>query len=352
MKYIKLFENFEEKTLYHGGLQGGYDEETKDNIFNQFKEFKHRTAYFSDNPKFAYEYADTKSMDMGLDADRILYTCKFNGNLFSYKNPEDINKLIELIPDTVKVHHGTAWFLDHDFTKEEIIKAIQGISIVYPVEYIANAKIGDEVPDPSYKSDKMMVVDRDDTFVYTIDKRTYISYLRASSHGWSKHFREETKYRDIFEKWRKLLVDIYNENSDSKKTYLNSVYSGEDFDKIVYTINQAINSKTLQSYDYASYRDRYFEIKPEQVDIINIAWKEAFKEFDEIAKKELSRHEWYINITEVKNNDFWNFYENEGIAPNIKKLGYDGYMALEDGHRTYAIFEPQKTIKIIKTEIV
>lgn len=36
----------------------------------------------------------------------------------------------------------------------------------------------------------------------------------------------------------------------------------------------------------------------------------------------------------------------------IKGLGYDGYMALERKHRTYAIFDPQKTIKIIEKKRV
>lgn len=355
MKYIKeyrLYESFKEITLFHGGLEGG-DDELRYAKFNKFT--ANKTAYFTDNPNFAYEYADTKSSDLALDADRLVYTCKFRGNLFDYRNKEDLEKLIPLIPDKVKVNHGTMWFLDHDFTKDEMIKAIQGISTVYPIDYIANSKIGDEVPDPSYKSDLMMVVDRDDTFVYTIDKKTYKSYLHASSHGWSKHFHHETMYRDIFEKWRKLLVDIYNENTDSKKPYLISKYSdGENFDRIIYTIHHAIDSKTLQSLDYASYREQWFKIKPEQIEIINNVWKEAQKEFDEIAKKELTRSKWYINTTEVKNNDFWNFYENEDIATNIKKLGYDGYTALEkfEGgvYRSYAIFNPDKTIEILKIE--
>ena len=162
------------KILYHGSLW-------------QFNNFKNKTTYFSDNPRFCYDYASTKSMDRGLDLDTIVYKCEFKGNLFYYKNEEDMNKLIPLLPDKIKVHHGTMWFLDHDFEKEEMIKRLKGFATIEPIDYIKDANIGDEIPNPQYKSELFIVVDKTDDNIFTIDKKTYNNYLGAAIKGYKNH---------------------------------------------------------------------------------------------------------------------------------------------------------------------
>lgn len=354
MRYLKQYKTFEKYEdgliLYHGGLRGGYDEDSNENLFDLFDKFSEKTAYFSDSPKFAIEYADTKSSDRGLDADIFLYTCKFKGNLFRYNSEEDMNKLISLIPDKVNVSHGTAWFLDHDFDKEYMIKILQGIDVIEPIDYIANSKVDDLVPDPTYKSDKMLVIDKDDKYVYTIMQKTYDEYLWSSAKGYNQHWSKYTKYKDLFYDWRKAIVDWYNKQTDSK--YEVPKYSS--FDNFYHTYSYSKNGYTI---DYINSRNNK-ELKTTKEDIQNIdkIWNKCVEEFDKKIKSDtdgdIYRKKWNINTIEEPNTDFWNFYENETIMKLIKELGYDGYMAMEKKHRTYAIFEPHKTIEIIKREKV
>ena len=351
LKQFKIFENFVDKTLYHGGLEGFYDEDTNKNMFNKFKQFKKGTAYFSDNPRFAVDYADRKTSEGGYDADIYLYTCKFKGNLFEYSNPDDMNKLIPLIPDEVEISHGVMWFMIAKIPKDEMIKALQAIDVVKPRKEFAEANIGDKVPNPTYKSELFMVVDKDENYVYTIDERNYNYYLNSSKKGYDKHFREHTKYRDIFEKWRNAIVDVYNENTGSKKRYQDSPYGDDessDFYRVMVTYNYAKNN--LKSIDYASYKNQYFILKQEQVDYIEGLYKEALEKFNEVAKKELHRMKWNIKTEERPMSDNWTYYECGVIEDAIKELGYDGYVALEEKHKTYAIYEPDKTVEIMEVE--
>lgn len=351
LQYFKIFEKFIEKTLYHGGLEGFYDEETGENFFKKFKTFAPRTAYFSDNPKFAADYADRKSSEGGYDADRLLYTCKFKGNLFEYDNPEDMNKLIPLIPDEVDVSHGTMWFMTRKVSKEEMIKALQGIAIIKPRKEFAEANIGDEIPDPMYPVEKFIVVNKDDKYVWTISKVTYNYYLSSSKKGYDKHFSEHASLRHIFEKWRNAIIDAYNESTGSNKKYPNSKYAygddeTSDFYRIMITYLQAAAKPDLKTYDFNYGSKGMLQLKQEQVDNINKIWAECIKEFDAEVKEILYKKKWNIHTEEVLMTDNWTFYENDVIQHLIEKLGYDGYKALEDGHRTYAIYHPDKTIEI------
>lgn len=352
MRYLKQYKTFEKHedglTLYHGGLEGGYDEETDKNQFNKFDKFRNNIAYFSDNPKFAIDYADTKSSDMGLDASIWLYTCKFSGNLFRYNSKEDMDKLIPLIPEKVNVRHGTAWFLDHDFDKEYMIKILQGINVIEPVDYIAKAKIDDLVPDPTYKSDKMLVINKDSDYVYTIMLKEYEDFLWSSAYGYNKHWSRYARYKDLFYEWRKAIVDWYNKQTESKYEVPN--YSS--FDNFYHTYSYSKKGYTI---DYVNGRSNK-ELKASEEDIKNIdnIWIKCVENFDKAIRtdKDIFIKKWNINTIEEPATDFWNYYENETIMELIKKLGYDGYMAMEKKHRTYAIFEPHKTIEIIKRERV
>ncbi len=335
MKYLltyKLFESLVKLTLFHG------------TPFN-FKKFKNRTTYFSDDINFAHDYSNTKSMDGGLDADTKIATCEFNGNLFKSSDTEDMNKLIALLPDKVKVSHGTVWFMDHDFDKEEMIKRLKGIATIKPIDYIANANVGDEIPDPSYKSDLFMVVDKDEEYVYTIHKKTYFNYLRASSAGHSEHFRNECKYKDLFLPWRQAMVDVYNQCTESKRT----VPTYGSMKDIIDTINHAKhNTDSDGSFDFTIHnRYKPFKISKEQLDYIDNIYAKCLAEFDKVAKKELYVEKWNRKTIDEPMEDTWTYFENPTVSSLIQKLGYDGYVALEKKKNTYAIFEPDKTIKIL-----
>lgn len=327
----EINESIVNKILYHGSLW-------------EFKKFKNKTAYFCDNPRFCYDYASTKSMDAGLDLDTIVYKCEFNGNLFSYKNEEDMNKLISLLPDKVKVHHGTAWFLDHDFNKEEMIKRLKGFATIEPIDYIKDANIGDEVPNPQYKPELFIVVDKDDNNIYTIDKRTYNDYLGAAINGYKEGIYSSGdlfKYKDIFDPWRQELFNTYNKNKGKNYDLIKHRYLIKEFIKTFQM------SKSNYNVDYVSFDNNSISFTKEDIKRIDLIYNNCLEKFKETAYKELHRDEWNRKTIEEPIQSNWNYYENEVVANLIKKLGYDGYIALEKKHNTYAIYEPNKTIKIL-----
>ena len=326
----QINESISKKVFYHGSLW-------------EFKEFKNKISYFCSNPKFCYDYASTKSLDRGLDLDVIIYKCEFNGKLFDYKNDKDMNILANILPTKINVHHGTAWFLSHEFDKEEMINRLKGIATVEPIDYIKDANIGDEVPNPQYKSELLIVVDKDDDNVYTIYKKTYDDYLETSSIGPNNfYFTPYEKYKDIFQPWREEIVNIYNKNKNTKQIL--SRYSN-NFDLFLQTMYY---NKKGYNIDYVSNsNDKVLAFTKEDIDIIENIYNECLLKFKELAFKELNRKEWNRKTIKEKMNSNWNYYENEIVANLIKKLGYDGYIALEKGHETYAIFEPNKTIKIL-----
>jgi hypothetical protein len=357
MKYLqhfKIFEKLVDKILYHGGLEGFYDEETKKNMFNRFKKFAPRTAYFSENPRFALDYADRKTSEGGYDADIWLYKCKFKGNLFEHDSPEDMNKLIPLIPDEIDVSHGIMWFMSRKVKRDEMIKALQGIAVIEPRPEFANANIGDKVPNPFYKSENFIVVKKDDNYVWTISEQNYRYHLRASEKGYDKHFSEHAKLRDIFTKWRNAIVDVYNENTGLNMKYPETKYGyGDDetsvFYRLMITYLQARTKLKGMDYTFRS-KGGQFTLTQEQVDHIEKLHEEAVKEFDEKIKDELHNTKWNRHVEEEKLESNWTYYENDTIQHLIEKLGYDGYVALEDKVKTFAIYHPDKTVEIIESE--
>ena len=343
LKHYKLFEtHYTDKILYHGGLEGFYDEETGKNMFNKFKTFAKRTAYFADNPNFAIDYAEMKSMDGGYDADIYLYTCHFTGNLFEYNNKEDIDKLIPLIPEEVDIRHDTYWFLTGKIPKKEFIKNLQGIITIEPIPQFVNAKIGERV---KYDSDTQIIVDRDDKYVYSIKQDTFNSYKNSSSMGYNEHFSNYTKYKDIFEPWRNAIVDAYNRNTGRNHSY--PKYS--TFNRFYHTYEYA---KKGYNIDYVAYNDRNDKelFTKDEITKIDSLYNDCLKKFEETAYKELDRNKWVINEEERPMGSNWNYYETSIIRQLIIELGYDGYVALEKKHKTYAIYNPHETIEIIKTE--
>ena len=134
-------ETKEPLVVYHGYLVGG-------GAGRKFYEFKKLPAFFSKTKKFAYEYASTKSMDGGIDADIDTYACFLNiRKLFDSKNKENIKLAEEQLPEKIEVSHGTAWFLSADIPKEEVIEQMMGIITIQTddllVKDILSSNVGD-----------------------------------------------------------------------------------------------------------------------------------------------------------------------------------------------------------------
>jgi hypothetical protein len=107
----------------------------------------------------------------------------------------------------------------------------------------------------------------------------------------------------------------------------------------------------LKGIDY-TWRSKtgQFTLTQEQVDHIEKLHAEALKEFDEKIKDELHNTKWNRQTEELPMTDNWTYYENDVISDLIEKLGYDGYIALEDKVKTYAIYHPDETVEIIESE--
>ena len=311
MKFLKTFEKMMSNfTLYHGSPY-------------LFSEFKNKITFFSDNINFAYDYASEKSSDNELDQEPIIYTCKLNDRIFDANIEEHLKKLYDVLPEKITCYMSNFCF-PTDYTKQDILELLKGDDIVEPVDYISNAKIGDEVSDPYYKVDKLIIVDSDDDYVYTIDKKSFNYYLNGAesiSYG-DNHFGYD--YRKHFEEFR---------------NYIKNIYKGRD----IYGISNHLTGIFLDKKYHKMYGN--FEVTDEQyengVNLYNIAKENMLKEYASKYKKS-----WNKKPKKIKLDDTWRYYENDSVSNAIEKLGFSGYVAKEKKHNTYAIFNPKDTIKI------
>jgi hypothetical protein len=346
MKYLKLFEEYtDNKIVYHGSL-------------DYFKKFKKKTCFFCDDPEFAVDYANTKSLDGGLDADAILYKCKFSGKLFNPNNPEDMSKLESILPNETDVSHGQMWFLNGKVDKEELIKNLKGIRTITPVEEIANANIGDVVENPSYRTESLLVLDKDENYVYTIKKNWYDSYIDASSVGHHHAFRFLTDYKDIFEPWREALLKCYEETTGYVKSYGGGHPASLDANDYTNLVNTYKYAKKGCKYDYFNPKSNWDIVTytPEQIKKIDDIYAKCLAKFEAEAKvkmKEKDCKKWTTKVIEEPMNDIlgnFSSFENEVVMNLLKKLGYDGHISIERGKRTYGIYNPVKTVEILEVK--
>jgi len=313
MKYLKTFEKMMSNfVLYHGSPY-------------LFSEFKNRITFFSDNPKFAWEYASEKSMDNEMDAEPIVYICKLNGEIFDANNGEHLQKLKNKLPDKVTCYM-TNFCFPHDFTKDDILELLKGDDIIEPNPDILTAKIGDEIPDPSYPVDKFIVVRIDDDNVYTIDKKNFNYYLEGASsvsYG-NHHFGYE--YRKHFKEFIDYVKDVVKNKGVS-----------------IYNISDHLTGLFLSRKHQKAYGG--FELTDEEynkgVELFEIGKKDMMEDYSKTVEKP-----WNKKPKNIKLSNTWRYYENDSVSSSIKALGFSGYVAKEDNHNTYAIFNPKETINI------
>jgi len=305
------------KELYHGTI---YER------FNQFKTT--RPAFLSSSPKFAYDYAAQKSMDGGLDADISVGKFEFIGKLINYKDHSAIDKLIDILPDKVEVSAPTMSFMTHDFDKEDMRYALKNIGIEYPIDYIVAAKVGDTVVSPRYKHDEYYIAKKDTEYVYAVNKQTMERYITcASSLG-------TDDCRTVSWENKKLGFDIQNLKKELILKYLDKKWGTEYDFKFLFMDSKYRdpNIEAVSDEDKKMYLDAYAELTKTVID-------------------KLISQEYYTKYTiksrKYKMKSNWNYFENNTVMETIKKLGYDGYVAVEDGEDTYCIFKPNKTLKLI-----
>ena len=118
------------------------------------------------------------------------------------------------------------------------------------------------------------------------------------------------------------------------------------------SLADGIDAKKLQKSSMSFSSENYDATKNKQgVDIskrteeLQLLDKTAYEQIQ--IKNAIDQRSQAENTIEEPLNSNWNYYENDVVADLIKKLGYDGYIALETKHNTYAVYEPNKTIKIL-----
>jgi len=308
-----LREEQKEMILFHGTL---YD----------FKKFKNRNTFFSDNPNFAYDYAATKSMDMALDADVVVLKCKFSGNLFDPNNEKEYNELVEKLPEKIKVYDSTGIF-DHDFDKKDVIERLRGFETVQPLETMLNAKVGDKVPDPTYNPHEFLVIKRDNDWVYTIHYTNLIRDVQINSA--QDNFKPGVRrvYSVLFDKYRKYREELVKEKSGKSYVWDNYI------DTTIY---------------YAQHKMEDIGITEAELKEIDRLHEEGKKALMDLYIEEKKYRKWNLKPIVEKLSDTWRYFENETVANIIHELKYDGYVAKERGHNTYLVYDPNKTITILE----
>ena len=107
--------------------------------FEDFHEFDPKrsgsgTFNFASTKEFAEDYARTRSQDEGLDADIVVRPFYLTKKLFNFKNKSHLKRLSHILPKelTITGNYGwSAWSDGRVYIKEELLEAIQGISVPY-----------------------------------------------------------------------------------------------------------------------------------------------------------------------------------------------------------------------------
>lgn len=315
MKYLTtILEKFINKKLYHGSPY-------------KFSKFNDQLTFFTDSIRFATEYSDQKSMDRGIDNDTNIYEVEVKTNLFDISNKEDYDKLEKNLPSKISFSYNNFGFED-SVKKKEFMFLLKGYQKIEPFDFIKNVNVNDVFPNPEYDKEKFIVIGKDDNYIYTKDLDIYNDRIFNLAKPYVHKYSKEEK--NIFSEIREYVQKIINNNTDK---YIN------DNEK-----SAIVNA--LFGHDIS----RYFpDIKVNKKDIIE------FKRMLDIAKKELNKYyikddraSKFVRKTKIKNlKNTWRFYENDTVINTIKKLGYGGYIAKEDGIDTYAIFNPLKDVEII-----
>jgi len=317
-------ETKEPLVVYHGYMVGG-------GAGNKFYEFKNLPAFFSKNRDFAEQYASTKSMDAGLDADIYSYACFLNiRKLFDSKDKSIIDLANDKLPEKIRVSHGTMWFLSADMPKEEVLELMNGI-ITIPTDDMAEdilaSNIGDVIAEKvsaSQYEDKILLY-KDNDWAYITDK---------------KYFNEVVEYE----------VAEYIYNSYSRPYEKKITYRGKNLAMFILneeTYSYEFNKDTL----FLEYLDEVEKIKKYYIDNILYLLDNAKKRLTiEVTNKAGNKKNFYVRKINLKTyktttNNNWTMFENDTVQKFLIDNNFGGWIALEKGDKTYAVYD-NKNIKL------
>lgn len=308
-----LLEKKENLILYHGSLE-------------RFDHFTDNVTFFTKSIDFAYDYAQTKSIDMALDKEPIVYKCRVHTKIFDINNKEDYKKLENNLPDKITIYNSTGMF-SAEVDKETVLQYMKGYTTKEPYEPAVKAKIGDVISSPEYKYHKLKIFKKDENYAYAyrIDEyeRFISTFTTKIGELYTSYLRDAKKiYQPLVEEIEKYLKEKYNKSYIIEPdifTFLKGYLYNEDQEdeqKVEYFKEklEEYNQKVLEYMIDKGYGVKKFNLKPQ--------------------------------IKELK--DTWTYFENGTVMNIILKLGYGGYVALERDHKTYAIFNPKEDVKILE----
>jgi hypothetical protein len=311
--------NGEPLVVYHGYLVGG-------GAGKKFYEFKKLPAFFSKNKDFAYQYASIKSLDAGLDADIGIYACFLNiKKLFDSEKEENIQLAKEQLPEEIKVSHGTMWFLNAYIPKEELIEQMKGI-ITIPTDDMAqdilSSNVGDIIAEKVSASqyENKILLYKDKNWGYITDAKSFNEVVEYEIAEWiSNDYIKKIKYKGKY-----LETLIIN-----KETY-------------GYELNQ--DPLVLEFFNEVEKRKKYY------FDNILDLLKDS-RDFRINVENQSRNHNYFyvrkINLkpykTITKNN--WTMFENETLQNFLIDNNFGGWISLEKGDKTYAVYDA-KNIKL------
>jgi hypothetical protein len=234
----------------------------------------------------------------------------------------DRQKLYDALPQKYKTNYG--WW-DYDIDKDSAIDQMRGRGDAHTYDEAAKKEVGETFAKDA-PNDLYMIVKKTPDKIYAIQPDVFSTMLNEVLFKFDYHersrvyssirkhpiaerfipFREEIKKigNDVYV-WRGWLSMMYDKSLDADK-------------KRIYEEAKKLMMDSLAEYPETSLNVYSFNIKPHKVALKNT----------------------------------WDLFENETVYETLKKLGYDGYVAMERKYKTYAIFDPQKTITILNVEKV
>jgi hypothetical protein len=291
-----------DKVLYHGSPY-------------IFENFFPKATFFSTNREFAENYSNQKSMDAAMDSQTNIYTVKVLGDIFDIENEKELDKLYEALPSEIEYTYNNFGF-NAKVDKDEFIMNMKGYDIIEPIDGIKDMEIGDTFPDPSYARDTFVIVRKTDKHAIVLNQDNLNREINSK-------MNEDPRITELVDTFgRRIKGDRYS-NTEHYLYFLDSLMRGGN--------KMGVPSKD----EVEEFKKIESEIESSAID-------------DKLEKKYGKK--FVLDSTKIKLDDTWRFYENEIVYESIKKMGYDGYVALENKEKTYCIFDPSKTVEIISYE--
>lgn len=311
-------ENGNLKVLYHG------------TPFGKFTTFKGDIFFFSEDYRFAEDYANSKSFEQGLDGDINVVEAYLNAeNVFDVTDPKDIQKLREALSDEINFW-GRTW------DKETLLKKLQRKDTLPPKwksEQIEGKKFGDYIGDDrnGYNTDMFVGVNDNNEIVYISQERD----LQKLSQAEKDMFQEQLMSgKEVsYETYQTVYGDLTKQGIQEKINELKK--QGEEYKKDNGFENEAID---------------YYIKELEQT----LKWLE--KDLVSETKHKLIPKTATQESTELTDIDNWTYFETafdantrKDIVDIIRDLGYDAVNIYEEGKSNYIVFNPNQ-IKNVTNE--